>query len=93
MFDGQEGAALYTTSVGEFESLFMAKPQNFDGLRVIERRSGRRYRYSFAGSPRPWPANLIDSAYRMYFVKHDNELIVALDHQVAVRIKDAIGRK
>jgi len=89
-FEGQKGAAVYKTNEGDFEALFIPKPQNFDKLRVIERHDGQRYRYSFAGRPKPWPANLIDSAYRLYFVKHDNELIVAQDQQVAVRIKGVI---
>jgi len=90
-FEGQTGAAVYRTKEGEFEALFLPKPQTFDKLRVIERRDGQRYRYSFEGRPKPWPANLIDSAYRLYFVKHGNELIVAQDRKVASRIKVAIN--
>jgi len=92
-FEGQTGAAVYRTNQGGFEALFLPKTQTFDKLRVIERRDGRRYRYSFEGRPKPWPANLIDSAYRLYFVKRDNELIVAQDRQVAARIKAAIERR
>jgi len=89
-FEGQEGAAVYRTNEGDFETLFMTKPHNFNKLRVIEHHHGRRYLYSFAGRPKPWPANLIDSAYPLYFVKHGNELIVAQDQRVAVRVKGAI---
>jgi len=45
-------------------------------------------------APDPWPANLLESTFPLYFVKHRNELIeliVARDHQVAIRIKGAIG--
>jgi hypothetical protein len=90
-FEGQEGAAVYRTTEGDFEALFLPKPQNFNKLRVIERYDGQSYRYSFAGRPAPWPANLMESTFPLYFVKHRNELIVAQDHQVAIRIKDAIG--
>ena len=89
-FEGQEGAAVYRTNEGDFEALFMPKPQNLIRLRVIERHDRRRYLYSFAGRPKPWPANLIDSAFPLYFVKHGNELIVAQDQQVAARVKDAL---
>jgi hypothetical protein len=90
-FEGQEGAAVYRTNEGDFEALFLPKPQNFNQLRVIERHDGHSYRYSFAGRPEPWPANLIEGAFPLYFVKHRNELIVAQDHQAAIRIKGAIG--
>src|ERR1700686_2694859 len=90
-FEGQEGAAVYRTNEGDFEALFLPKPQNFNKLRVIERYEGQSYRYSFAGRPERWPANLIESNFPLYFVKHRNELIVAQDPQVAIRIKGAIG--
>jgi hypothetical protein len=89
-FEGQEGAVVYRTTEGDFEALFMPKLQNFDRLRVIERHDGQRYRYSFAGRPEPWPANLIESAFPLYFIKHGRELIVARDRQVAVRVKGAV---
>ena len=90
-FEGREGAAVYRTNEGDFEALFLPKPQNFNKLRVIERYDGQSYRYCFAGRPEPWPANLIESNFPLYFVKHRNELIVAQDHQVAIRIQGAIG--
>ena len=90
-FEGQEGAAVYRTTEGDFDALFLPKPQNFNKLRVIERHDGQSYRYSFAGRPDPWPANLMESSFPLYFVKHGNELIIAQDHQVAIRIKAAIG--
>ena len=90
-FEGQEGAAVYRTNQGDFEALFLPRPQNFNKLRVIERSDGQSYRYSLAGRPEPWPANLIESTFPLYFVKHRNELIVAQDQQVAIRIKGAIG--
>jgi hypothetical protein len=89
-FEGQEGAAVYRTTEGDFEALFMPKPQNFNKLRVIERQDGQSYRYSFAGRPEPWPANLIESAFPLYFVKHGRELIVAQDRQIAARVRSAV---
>src|SRR3984893_11460090 len=90
-FEGQEGAAVYRTNEGDFDALFLPKPQNFHKLRVIERYDGQSYRYSFAGRPETWPANLIERTFPLYCVKHRNELIVAQDHQVAIRIQGAIG--
>jgi hypothetical protein len=51
-FEGQEGAAVYRTNEGDFEALFLPKPQNFNKLQVIERYDGQSYRYSLCGAPR-----------------------------------------
>jgi hypothetical protein len=75
-FDGQDGAALYRTDHGDFEVLFLPQPKTFDHLKVIELRKGKRYSYRFKGPPQPWPANLIDSAFRIYFIKNRNMLFV-----------------
>ncbi|SRR6266566_3946369 len=56
LFAGQEGAALYRTNRGDFETLFLPKSQNFNALQVVERRETGGYVYSFRGSPPPWPA-------------------------------------
>jgi hypothetical protein len=78
-FDGQDGSALYRTDHGDFDVLFLPQPKTFDQLTVIEQQEGWRYSYRFKGPPQPWPANLIDSAYRIYFIKNQNMLFV-VDH-------------
>jgi hypothetical protein len=83
MFDKQDGAALYRTDRGDFEALFLAPPLTFDQLTVNEREENGRYLYSFSGAPKPWPVNRIDSARRMYFIKHGSALLVAQDPQLA----------
>ena len=75
-FDGQDGAALYRTDNGDFEVLFLPQPKTFDRLKVIERRDGKRHSYRFQGPPQPWVANLIDSSFRIYFIKNRNMLFV-----------------
>jgi len=82
-FEGQVGAALYRTNRGSFEALFLPKGQNFDALQIFEREVSGRYVYSFAGPPKPWPANLIDASRPVYFVKSRNRLIVAHDKELA----------
>ena len=89
-FDDQEGAALYRTDHGDFEALFLPRPQNFDQLKVTERQDGGRYSYSFVGPPRPWSANRIDAAFRMYFVKHQNALLVLSDKTLAATLEKLI---
>ena len=83
LFEGQTGAALYRTSRGSFEALFLQKPDTFDGLQIIERQESGRFLYSFAGHPTPWPANLIDSPRPVYFVKNVNRFLVAYDKELA----------
>jgi len=76
-FDGQEGAAVYRTDHGSFEVCFLPENATFEQLTVTEqRKGGQRYLYRFKGPPEPWPANLIDSAFPIYFVKDRNLLFV-----------------
>lgn len=86
MFEGQEGAALYRTNRGDFEALFLPKPQTFDELQVIERQERGRYLYSFGGRPKPSPANLIDGSSPVYFIKYVNQLLVASDKELAAHL-------
>ena len=51
LFDDQEGAALYSTDQGDFDVLFLPKPETFDAIQVVEERQGNTYLYSFRGSP------------------------------------------
>src|SRR5262249_51805391 len=55
-FEGQKGAALFRTSVGDFEFLVLPASQTFDALEIVARRQRGRYLYSFAGQPKPWAA-------------------------------------
>ena len=75
-FEGESGAAVYRTVDGSFEVLFLPQRRTFDRLKIIEQHSGDRYLYRFQGPPQPWPANLIDSSFRIYFVKDRNLLFV-----------------
>ena len=85
-FEGQTGAALYRTNRGDFDALFLPNLQSFDGLQVFERQESGRYLYSFAGHPKPWPANLIDASRPVYFIKNLNRLIVAHDKELATQL-------
>lgn len=92
MFEGQEGAAIYRTNEGDFEALFLPKPQNFDKLQIVEQRQRGRYLYSFGGLPGPRQANLKWNSDRPeYLIKHVNQLIVVRDKQLATRIESALA--
>jgi hypothetical protein len=87
-FEGQTGAATFRTDRGTFEVLFLPQSKSFDHLEVIEERNGFRYSYWFKGPPQPWPANLIDSAFRIYFIRHRNLLfVVDRDAELAARLE------
>jgi hypothetical protein len=88
MFEGQEGAANYQTDVGVFEALFLPKPENFDGLVIIEQKQSRSYLYSFRGTPRSLPEHW-EGVTPTYFVKHGGLLLHTLDEEAAVRLEDA----
>jgi hypothetical protein len=90
-FEGQTGAALFRSDRGSFEVLFLPEPQTFDRLKIIERRDGGRYLYQFKGPPQPWPANLIDSASRTFFIKNRNMLfVVAKDAALAATLQEVV---
>lgn len=91
MFEGQTGAALYRTNRGEFEALFLPNQQNFAELQVLERQESGRYLYSFAGQPKPRPANLIDASHPVYFIKNLNRLIVADDKELAAHLASILA--
>lgn len=89
-FEGQEGAAVYRTDHGDFEVVFLTRAKTFDQLKVIERQEGHRYSYSFKGPPEPWPANRIDSAFRIYFIKNQNMLFVSHNKQMAATLEKLV---
>jgi hypothetical protein len=87
-FDGQSGAAVYRTVHGTFQVVFLPQTRTFDRLKIIEQHNGDRYSYRFQGPPQPWPANLIDTAFRIYFVKDRNLLFVVDDDaEMAARLQ------
>jgi hypothetical protein len=88
-FEGQSGAALYRSDHGSFEVLFLPQSRTFDQLKIIEQHNGDRYSYRFKGPPQPWPANLIDSAFRIDFVKDRNLLfVVQNDAELSARLQE-----
>lgn len=83
-FDELKGAALFRTTGGDFEVLFLPKPYSFDHLDILEERQGNRYLYSFRGKPH-FEAR-VDSAYRQYFVKRSTKLFIVFNRELAARL-------
>ncbi len=87
---GAKGAALYRTNLGDFDVVFLPKPQTFETLRVIERHENGGYIYSFRGSPRP--AGLMAGGHRRtYFLKHSNKLFIVWDKEAALRLDKVLN--
>lgn len=91
LFDGLEGAALYRTNFGDFDALFLTSPQTFAGLKVIERQAKKTFVYSFAGKPRPSRSNHLESVRRVYFLKHENQMLVLTDDELRAKLQDALN--
>ena len=97
-FEGQLGAALYRTSRGDFEALFLPKPHTFAALRLIERQKNgvyHLYSYSFEGTPRS--AVTMDPvtnwglcARRTFFSRRANRFFVTEDKQLATNLGEIL---
>jgi hypothetical protein len=77
IFHNQLGAALYRTSRGDFEALFLTKPITFDSIHLVEQQQDGRYQYSFQGSPSS--KGVMDCAKRAFFAKHANRMFITWD--------------
>jgi len=75
-FRGVDRAAYYQTEKGPVEAIFF--PDNgAEKIQVTESTVGARYIYSFTGQPRPNPpGDIFNSSKPMYFLAHDNTLVV-----------------
>ena len=91
LFNGQEGAALYRTTDGDFDALFLPRPKTFADLKIIERPVKKGFVYSFAGKPRPWPANRLEGTRRQYFLKHANQLLVLSDDSLRTKLEAVLN--
>ena len=72
-----EGEASFRTNDGDIDVVFTPKPQTFADFKIKEHREGGGYLYTFTGTPRVLEATRFGSAYRIYFLKHDNQLLLS----------------
>jgi hypothetical protein len=91
VFEDQKGAAFFKTDYGDFNALFLPKPQTFSSVEIVSRSENGRFLYSFRGSPHPASPYPIDSAYRMFFEKHANQLFITSKSQLAASIAKALS--
>lgn len=93
-FEGTEGGAHYRTDRGGFDAVFLARPRDFARLRVVMRREGDSYVYSFRGAPRPAGTNRMESAGGpLYFLIRGNALFVVSDAGVASALESRLGAR
>jgi hypothetical protein len=88
----QTGAALFRTTMGDFEALFRPKERNFDDLFISEKReswiNGTGYRYTF----RDLQGRMVgDMAGReTFFVRHHNILFVIWQKNAVGPLSEAV---
>jgi hypothetical protein len=90
LFEGQKGAAWFSTNRGNFEVWFLSEDQTFASLEVLEQaQPDGRYTYTFHGAPQI--SAPIDSTKRMYFIKRGSLMFeVWGDSQLAKSLERAI---
>ena len=81
---GTRGAALYVTDHGDFDVVFLSKPQTFGAFEIIERHRYGGYEYSFRGIP-PKKGRMLGPR-RTYFFKRSNQLFIVWDMQTATTL-------
>jgi hypothetical protein len=93
----RQGAALFRTTLGDFEALFRPKEQNFDDLFITEKRDanlsswndGTGYRYTFRD---PQGRKVRDMAGReTFFVRHRNILFITWQKNTAATLTESLG--
>jgi len=83
-FDGQKGAALFRTTAGDFEVLFLHEHENFDRLTILQKHTSGSYVYSFQGSPQFHTG--IESPRPITFVQSGNKLFVLWSGDLAAKL-------
>jgi hypothetical protein len=87
VYYGQEGAAMYRTSHGDFIALFLPTSQDWSGLQVrsIYENNGI-YAYFFRGKPRLRGPRF--EGRKMYFVPYANVQFAIYDSELANRLNE-----
>ena len=90
LFEGEKGAAWFSTNRGVFEVWFLQEDQTFASLEVVEQpQPNGQYGYTFRGTPQI--STSIDSAKRLYFIKRGRLMFEVLgDSQLANSLEQAV---
>ena len=90
LFEGEKGAAWFSTNRGVFEVWFLQEDQTFASLEVVEQpQPNGQYGYTFRGTPQI--STSIDSAKRLYFIKRGRLMFEVLgDSQLANSLEQVV---
>lgn len=83
------GEASFETNYGYVDVVFLPKGRTFADFKIIERREGSGYFYTFASNPRVWDGRL-ETGRRLYFLKHDNHLLFVDDAKLRALLEKAL---
>lgn len=85
------GAANLRTNHGDIEVVFLPKGQTFANFKVTEHPvSGGYFYYTSSGTPSAPGWGKVESNRRIYFLKHDNHLLLVRDDTLRVRVEQAL---
>lgn len=86
-----EGQVNFSTNYGDVQAVFLPKPQTFANFGITEHREEHGFLYTFSGTPRVWDANRFGTAYRVYFLDHENQLFFIGDVKLLRRLEKVLG--
>jgi hypothetical protein len=91
LFEGEKGAAWFSTNRGAFEVWFLEEDGSFSALDVIEQQlPNGGYTYTFRGTPQI--TTPIESAKRVYFINRGRMMFeVTGDGQLAKSLEQAVS--
>lgn len=92
----QTGAALFRTTMGDFEALFRPKEQNFDDVFISDQRdpnvwsrsNGMEYRYTFRDRQGRMLQDMVGR--EAFFAKHRNTLFVTWQKKTAAALTESL---
>jgi hypothetical protein len=88
-FDGQKGAALFRTTSGDFEVLFLPQHESFDRLTILQKHTSDSYLYSFRGAPQFHTT--LESPRPISFIQCGNKLFVLWSGGLAEKLNQLSG--
>jgi hypothetical protein len=92
-FEGEVGAAIYKTSGGVFEALFLPQSRPSMSCRSGSDEMERFYLYSFEGQPKSSSADPWTASRPFHFLKNLNRLIVSRDKELVAHLEAILERR